>query len=138
LIGQSQCPKCQASVPVSIMCCPACGQLVHPNAPEDPVKSVKNAAESRSVTSAMLAGMAFFFGFGFLIPGLIAEQGFLWISVILALVGVLLLAYRYVVLKQSKKEIKKLEAERHVKCSYCGGTNDREAHKCAFCGAPLW
>lgn len=97
----------------------------------------QGSAELRSLLSDGLAGMFLFFGFGFLLPGILAEPGFLWVSLALFLVAVLLLVYRAIVVKRSKREIEELKAELHVRCKYCNGVNDKEAHKCAFCGAPL-
>ncbi len=84
-----------------------------------------------------IAAMLLFFSFGFFLPAMIAEPSFIWISALLFIAGVVLLAWGYRVKVRLKGQIAKLEEEMHVRCKYCDGINDKGFHKCAFCGAPL-
>ncbi|WP_019177204.1 zinc-ribbon domain-containing protein [Methanomassiliicoccus luminyensis] len=133
-----QCPSCQATVPATSKFCPACGTLVNAQAPPDPVAAVKESADTRSMLCAMFGGMLLFFSFGFLLPGVLAEPGFLIVSGILALAGTILILMWYAIRKRSRVKIEELKISMRVQCEYCNGSNPKEAHKCAFCGAPLW
>lgn len=133
-----QCPSCQATVPTSSKFCPACGVLVNANAPPDSIVQAKEEASTRSTVCAMLGGMLLFFSFGFLLPGVLAEPGFLIVSGILASVGAVLILIGYAIKKRSHVKIELLKVSMRVQCEYCDGTNPKEAHKCSFCGAPLW
>ena len=133
-----QCPSCRATVPSTSKFCPACGKLVNAQAPPDPITEARESADNYSTLCAMFGGMLLFFSFGFLLPGVLAKPGFLIVSGILATVGTVLILMWYVIRKRSKVKIEQLKIELRVQCEYCNGTNPKDAHKCTFCGAPLW
>ena len=135
--GTRPCPQCQASVPLKVRHCPACSALVNPHAPEDPIKVAREAAELKSMVLWGIGGMLLFFSFGFFLPAMVADIGFIWVSAALFVIGVVLVTAGLVVRERLKKDIARLEEELHVRCKYCGGLNDRDLHRCAFCGAPL-
>ncbi len=137
IAGSRTCPECQASLPLKTRNCPACDTLINPHAPVDPIKKAQEDAEFKTMLMWGIAAMLLFFSFGFFLPAMLAEPGFIWISAILFIAGAALLAWGYLVKVRLKRHIAKLEEEMHVRCRYCGGTNDKEGHKCAFCGAPL-
>jgi hypothetical protein len=135
--GTRQCPECQATLPLKTRNCPACNTLINPHAPEDPVKKAKEDAEFKTMLLWGIGGMLLFFSFGFFLPALLASPGFIWVSAALFLAGAALMAWGFIIRSGLKKEIARLEEELHVRCKYCGGLNDKDFHKCAFCGAPL-
>jgi hypothetical protein len=135
--GSRTCPECQATLPLKTRTCPACDTLINPHAPEDPIKKAKDDAEFKVMLMWGIAGMLLFFSFGFFLPAMLAEPGFIWVSAILFIVGASLLAWGYLIKVRLKDRIAKIEEGLHVRCKYCEGINDKESHKCAFCGAPL-
>jgi hypothetical protein len=135
--GTRQCPECQATLPLKTRNCPSCNTLINPNAPEDPIQKAKDNAEFKVLLMWGIAAMLLFFSFGFFLPAVFAEPGFIWVSAALFLVGASLLAWGYLIRVRLREEIARLEEDLHVRCKYCGGMNDKEFHKCVFCGAPL-
>jgi hypothetical protein len=131
------CPDCETPVRLNKRYCPECHQVVNPNAPEDPIKQIKDNAEFKSIFLLGLAGMALFFSFGFFLPAMLAESGFIWVSAALFTVGISLVIASRVVNMSARKRIARMERDMHVTCEYCGGVNDVDIHKCSFCGAPL-
>lgn len=132
-----QCPECDAPVRLNKRYCPECHAVVNPRAPEDPIIKVREETSFKTMLLLGLAGMAFFFSFGFFLPAVLAEPGFIWVSAALFAVGVALSIAAWAVRSRAKKRIALLEEAMHVKCEYCGGVNDRDLHRCMFCGAPL-
>jgi hypothetical protein len=131
------CPECQASLPLKTRNCPACNTLINPNAPEDPIKKAQEDAQFKTILMWGIGGMLLFFSFGFFLPAMLAEPGFIWVSAILFFAGATLLAWGYLIKVRLKGDIKRLVEETHVRCKYCNSINDKESHKCAFCGAPF-
>jgi uncharacterized paraquat-inducible protein A len=132
-----QCPECDAPVRLSKRYCPECHAVVNPGAPEDPIIRVREESSFRSILLFGLAGMALFFSFGFFLPAMLAEPGFIWVSATLFIIGATLLAGAWVVRVRARKQIARLEGSMHIKCEYCEGINDNDEHRCTFCGAPL-
>ncbi|MBI0583215.1 MAG: hypothetical protein ISF22_03205 [Methanomassiliicoccus sp.] len=98
---------------------------------------MREDAEFKSILMLGLSAMALFFSFGFFLPAVLAEPGFLVVSVVLFVIGIALIIASRVVKHRMRKQIARLTDELHVKCDYCGGVNDRDQHRCAFCGAPI-
>jgi hypothetical protein len=98
---------------------------------------VKDDAEFKSIFLLGLGGMALFFSFGFFLPAMLAESGFIWVSAALFAVGMSLVIGSRVINMRARKRIARMEKEMHITCEYCGGVNDKDIHKCTFCGAPL-
>jgi hypothetical protein len=111
--------------------------LVNPNAPQDPIEKAKEDADFKSMLMWGLGGMALFFSFGFFLPTAMGVDGFFWVTTILFVIGAALIVGGLLIRSRMKKEIARLEEELHVRCKYCGGMNDKEYHRCLFCGAPL-
>ncbi len=132
-----QCPECDAPVSLNKRYCPECHAVVNPRAPEDPIVRVREVSSFRSIFLMGLGGMALFFSFGFFLPAMIAEPGFIWVSAVLFVIGAALFLGAWAVRVRARKQIARLEEAMHVKCEYCGGMNDRDQHRCTFCGAPL-
>ncbi|MDW5562692.1 MAG: phage holin family protein [Methanomassiliicoccus sp.] len=137
MAGTRQCPECDTSVRMSKKYCPECHTTVNPNAPEDPIVKAKEDASFKSILLMGLAGMAMFFSFGFFLPAVMAEPGFIWVSAALFTVGAILFLGAWIVRARARKQIALLEESLHVKCEYCGGINDKDEHRCTFCGAPI-
>ena len=132
-----QCPECDAPVRMNKRYCPECHAVVNPRAPEDPIIKIREETSFKTMLLLGLAGMAFFFSFGFFLPAVMAEPGFIWVSAALFAVGAALSIAAWIVRVRARKQIARLEEALHVKCEYCGGVNDKDLHRCAFCGAPL-
>jgi predicted amidophosphoribosyltransferase len=131
------CPECETPVRLNKRYCPECHETVNPRAPEDPIKLVKDAAELKSMMLLGLGGMALFFSFGFFLPAMLAESGFIWVSAGLFVVGMTMVMGAWAIKVRTRKRVAEMEKERHVACEYCGGVNDLDLHRCTFCGAPL-
>jgi hypothetical protein len=86
-----------------------------------------------------LAGMMGFFAFGFLLPGLLAESGFLIVSFTLVLVALIFVIIGRLITRKERKRIEHLRTAwtAHGKCEYCGTQNSPGNQKCGSCGAPL-
>ena len=86
-----------------------------------------------------LAGMMGFFAFGFLLPGLLAEPGFLVVSLVLVIVALIFFLVGKSIVRQERARIERLRREWlvHGKCAYCGTQNAPGDGKCVSCGAPL-
>jgi hypothetical protein len=117
--------------------CPECNTVVNPHAPEDPIVKVREESSFKTMLMLGLAFMALFFSFGFFLPAVMAEPGFIWVSAALFAVGAALVLGAWIVRVRAKRQIVRLEEALHVKCEYCGGVNDRDQPSCNFCGAPL-
>jgi ribosomal protein L37E len=136
-IRTRQCPECQAAVPLRTRYCPDCNALVNLNAPEDPIKKAREDGEMKSLVLMGIGGMLLFFSFGFFLPAVLSEPGFLWVSAPLFLIGATLFAGAWFVRRRTSRRVTSMERDLHVRCEYCGGTNHRNDHRCAFCGAPI-
>ena len=132
-----QCPECDTPVRLNKKYCPECHAVVNPMAPEDPIVKVREESSFKTILLLGLAAMALFFSFGFFLPAMLAEPGFIWISAALLVIGVMLIVGAWAVRGRARGQIARLEEAAHVKCEYCGGINDRDQHRCTFCGAPL-
>ena len=86
-----------------------------------------------------LGGMMLFFGFFFAIPGALGAPGFLWLALILCVVGgaMLLSGWGMHSRRKRKLAIKKDEQIAKARCEYCGSQNQVGEQKCFSCGAPL-
>ncbi len=86
-----------------------------------------------------LGGMILFFGFFFAIPGALGETGFLWLALILCVVGGVMLLSGWALHSRHKKKLamKMEEQMAKAKCEYCGSQNQAGEQKCDSCGAPL-
>jgi len=86
-----------------------------------------------------LAGMMGFFAFGFLLPGLLAESGFLFVSLALIIVAIIFFLIGRGIVKKERSRIEHLRKEWavHGRCEYCGMQNAPGNQKCVSCGAPL-
>lgn len=137
MVGTRQCPECDTPVRLNRKRCPECNAVVNPRAPEDPIVQVKEASSFKTILLLSLASMALFFSFGFFLPAMLSEPGFIWVSAVLFAVGIALVIGALVIRIRTKRRIAVLLEAMHVKCEYCGGVNDRDLHRCVFCGAPL-
>ena len=86
-----------------------------------------------------LGGMMLFFGFFFAIPGSLGVTGFLWLALILCVIGGSMLLLGWVMHSRHKRKIavKKEEQMTKARCEYCGSQNQVGEPKCCSCGAPL-
>ena len=133
----TQCPACGTESKPMTKVCPNCGTDLSgvPQIYDDP----NSNAKAMSMLFYGLAGMMGFFAFGFLLPGLLAESGFLLVSLALVVVA---LIFVFIGLRIARKERTRIERLRkdwvwQGKCSYCGTQNAPGNKKCASCGAPL-
>jgi membrane protein required for beta-lactamase induction len=87
-----------------------------------------------------LGGMLLFFSIGFGIVWWVADQFFMWSTLVLLTIGGGMMLVGYRIFRQNAKARK----QRHMndlarsKCSYCGGQNQENEQRCQFCGAPLF
>jgi hypothetical protein len=86
-----------------------------------------------------LGGMLLFFAFGFGIPGALGVEGFLWLALVLAVVGGAMLISGWALYARHRREVAKNDEEEmaKAKCEYCGSQNQIGEQKCCSCGAPL-
>ncbi len=86
-----------------------------------------------------LGGMMLFFGFFFAIPGALGVTGFLWLALILCVIGGTMLLFRLGPAFPTQEEVavKKEEQMAKARCEYCGSQNQIGEQKCGSCGAPL-
>ena len=133
----TKCPVCETESKPGIKLCPNCGSDLSGVPPiyDDP----NSNAKAMSMLFYGLAGMMAFFAFGFLLPGLLAESGFLIVSFILVLVALVFVFIGRSISRKERKRIEHLRSEWvvHGKCEYCGTQNSPGIQKCASCGAPL-
>jgi hypothetical protein len=137
MVRTRPCPECDTPVRLSKRYCPECRAVVNPRAPEDPIIKVREESSFKTMLLLGLAFMALFFSFGFFLPAVMAEPGFIWVSAALFTVGMALVVGAWLVRVKARRQIARLEESMHVKCEYCGGVNDHDLHCCTFCGAPL-
>jgi len=138
-ITNVQCPKCQASVPVTIRKCPCCKTLVNPAADPDPVDEVKSQREVASALCLAFGAMILFFSIAAWIVGVAAGSTVaLVIAIALTLIGAALIAAFLRIRKRTRAKVEEVKLSLRVQCEYCGGMNSKDSERCAFCSAPLW
>jgi hypothetical protein len=141
------CPYCTAEIPDQSKYCLSCGKEIIPDIEKEAKLEPTPDPSGFGMICFAFSVMLFFFAFmpaifGFW-PGVYAMVGG----------GVLLLIFRYFLLRGYKKEYEKKKAElekkreeimkrreqllTRVKCRYCGGLNEQRAERCDDCGAPL-
>jgi Flp pilus assembly protein TadB len=147
----SKCPFCSAENSDEAQFCSSCGKIVATKTvPVLPISASGIDVESQSFI--LLSFSMFFFMFAFMmgIVGAVAEPGFWIVAIVLAALGALLLAVRFLLVRAFERKVEKLQAEFKaelekkrqmemvkLKCRYCGGLNSQNDEKCGFCGAPL-
>ena len=133
----TKCPVCENESKPGTMLCPNCGSDLTGVPPiyDDP----NSNAKAMAMLFYGLAGMMGFFAFGFLLPGLLAEPGFLIVSFALVLVALVFVVIGRMTTRKERKRIEHLRTEWVVrgKCEYCGTQNSPGNRKCGSCGAPL-
>ena len=133
----TKCPSCETESKPGTKFCPKCGSDLSlvPPIYDDPDSNAK----AMSMLFYGLAGMMGFFAFGFLLPGLLAESGFLLVSLALVVVALMFALIGLRIARKERTRIERLRIEwvLHGKCSYCGMQNPPGNQKCASCGAPL-
>jgi uncharacterized paraquat-inducible protein A len=70
-----QCPECDAPVRLNKRYCPECHAMVNPRHPRTQLIKVREETSFKTMLLLGLAGMAFFFSFGFFLPAVLAEPG---------------------------------------------------------------
>jgi hypothetical protein len=87
-----------------------------------------------------LGGMLLFFSFFFGIVWWMADQFFMWPTLILLSIGGCMMLVGYRIFRQNAKARKQkhIDDMARSKCSYCGGQNNENEQRCQFCGAPLF
>ena len=133
----TKCPVCETESKPGTRTCPNCGSDLSGVPPiyDDPDSNAKAMA----MLFYGLAGMMAFFAFGFMIPGLLAESGFLIVSFALVLVALIFVIIGRGISKKERRRIEHLRNEwlLHGKCSFCGMQNAPGNQRYAACGAPL-
>ena len=133
----TKCPACENESRPGTRACPKCRTDLTrvPQIYDDP----DSDAKSKAMLCYGLAGMMGFFAFGFLLPGLLAEPGFLLVSLALAVVALILFLIGRQIKRNERSHIERLRTEWlvHGKCAYCGTQNAPGDGKCVSCGAPL-
>jgi hypothetical protein len=133
----TQCPNCEAESIPGTKLCPKCGSDLSGAPPiyDDP----NSDAKSMAILFYGLAGMMGFFAFGFLLPGLLAESGFLLVSLVLVVLAIIFVLVGRTITRKERSRIEHLRKEWVVngKCEYCGTQNIPGNQKCVSCGAPL-
>ena len=133
----TKCPSCETESKPGTKFCPKCGSDLSlvPPIYDDPDSNAK----AMSMLFYGLAGMMGFFAFGFLLPGLLAESGFLLVSLALVVVALMFALIGRRIAKKERVRIERLRKEwvLHGKCSYCGMQNAPGNQRCTSCGAPL-
>jgi hypothetical protein len=133
----TKCPACETESKPGTGFCPNCGTDLSGVPPiyDDP----NSEAKAKAVLFYGLAGMMGFFAFGFLLPGLLAEPGFLIVSLVLVLVATMFFLVGRTITRKERSRIEHLRKEWvvHGKCEYCGMQNSPSNRKCVSCGAPL-
>ena len=133
----TKCPACGTESKPMTKVCPDCGTDLSgvPQIYDDP----NSNAKAMSLLFYGLAGMMAFFAFGFMLPGLLAESGFLIVSLVLVIVAVVFVMIGRGITRKERRRIEHLRKEWvvHGKCEYCGMQNSPGNQKCLSCGAPL-
>jgi hypothetical protein len=133
----TKCPACESESKPGTKVCPNCSTDLSgvPQIYDDP----NSNAKAMALLFYGLAGMMGFFAFGFLLPGLLAESGFLLVSFALVLVALVFFIIGKGISRKERKRIEHLRNEWviHGKCDYCGTQNSPGKQKCGSCGAPL-
>ncbi|MGD0816777.1 MAG: zinc-ribbon domain-containing protein [Methanomassiliicoccales archaeon] len=133
----TKCPACETESKPGTRFCPKCGSDLSlvPPIYDDP----DSDAKSKAMLFYALAGMMGFFAFGFLLPGLLAESGFLFVSLALIIVAIIFFLIGRGIVKKERSRIEHLRKEWavHGRCEYCGMQNAPGNQKCVSCGAPL-
>lgn len=133
----TKCPACETESKPGTRTCPNCGSDLSrvPQIYDDP----NSNAKAMALLFYGLAGMMGFFAFGFMLPGLLAESGFLFVSLALVIVALIFVLIGRGIAKKERRRIEHLR-DQWVdlgKCDYCGTQNTPSNMKCASCGAPL-
>jgi hypothetical protein len=133
----TRCPACERESKPGTISCSNCGSDLSGVPPiyDDP----NSNAKAMAMLFYGLAGMMGFFAFGFLLPGLLAEPGFLFVSLALVLVAAVFLLIGRGLTTKERKRIDHLRQNWVVqgKCEYCGTQNSPANQKCGSCGTPL-
>ncbi len=133
-----KCRSCGAEIPDVSRFCLSCGSAVPPpmTVPEQMQIEETSSDPDPQGYSMLLFGLAFMMFFFSLAPLFLG----LWIgAAMMMIVGVVLVAVGYHMLRSNKAELERKheEAEAKIKCRYCGSLNDQRALKCDSCGAAL-
>ncbi|HEY3419504.1 MAG TPA: hypothetical protein VGK23_03045 [Methanomassiliicoccales archaeon] len=133
----TKCPACETESKPGTRLCPNCGSDLSgvPQIYDDP----NSNAKAMALLFYGLAGMMGFFAFGFLLPGLLASSGFLWVTLALVLVAIVFALIGKGISGKERRRIEQLRRNwvEHGKCDYCGMHNAPTTQKCISCGAPL-
>jgi Flp pilus assembly protein TadB len=147
----SKCPFCSAENADDAQFCSSCGKIIATKTvPVLPTSSGGMDVESQSFILLSFSIFIFMFAFMMGIVAAVAEPGFWLVVIFLSVLGALLLAVRFLIVRAFDRKVEKIEAEyqaelekKHqqdlvkVKCRYCGGLNSQSDERCGFCGAPL-
>lgn len=133
------CPACKVEIPDNSTFCLSCGRPLTADGLDMILPPDGSHTEERATIYLMLAIMGLFFGCFLLIPGYFVGLGLVIPAACLIVVGVILLAARYYILRRYAKRVEKLrkDAAVRVRCRYCGALNPDAARKCDTCGATL-
>lgn len=147
----SKCPFCSAENSDDAQFCSSCGKLIATKTvPVLPTSSGGMDIESKSFILLSFSIFVFMFAFMIGIVAAVAESGFWLVVIFLSVLGALLLAIRFLLVRSYERKVEKIQADYQaelekkrqqdlvkVKCSYCGGLNLQTNERCEFCGAPL-